>query len=328
MGAEHYIGLGGGKAAFGPVGGNRRHGADLGVTEPPPPSPWPQGRTQMMEVATCRREAGVRDVAIHTLIDDIAAQWRTAGTWWVDAATLQRTLGVSPQDYYQSTYATDLSGDRMVTLEAANDRLDASSVGVLAALVEHLAGPAAVAELVVAGIYHPHEQQAELMAALMDRVASLIGRHQFQEQTYRAMLHDRRNVERARDTYIDHFFDLAAARRLAAAAYCRERAFALPDLALATAEGLLGLLFERHVLTSESLFARLFPRFAAAERAEGFARERGAARGAEPHVDRAGEESQARRVMGLRRGRLTLDELRDSIESVHATIAPNLQPLA
>ena len=66
------------------------------------------------------------------LISDIATQWQADGTWSIDAATLQRVLDVPPQDYYQSIYAADLGGDRMVTLEAANERLDGASVGVLA----------------------------------------------------------------------------------------------------------------------------------------------------------------------------------------------------
>lgn len=279
-------------------------------------------------MATWRRTCGVRDATIEALIDDIATQWRGSGTWTVDAATLQRTLGVSPQDYYQSIYAADLAGDRMVTLETANDRLDSASVGALVALVEHLVGPRAVAVLVAAGIYHPYEQQAELMGALLNQVASLLDGHEFQEQAYRAMLRDRRSAERARDVYLAHFFDLDVARHVATAEYCQLHGFAIPDLAIDTAERLLECLFHRHVLTCEALFARLFPRFVAAERLEEFDRTRAQdgerARPGEQALSEGGERSRARSIMGLRRGKLTAGELRNRYKELIKRFHPDV----
>ena len=198
-------------------------------------------------------------------------------------------------------------------------------------MLEHLCGAQAEAALERAGVFFPHEQQAEIMAEFLTGAAAAVREHRFQDETFAAMLRTFARLPEARRVYLDHFFDLDDLRERAARRYCAGRTFALPDLALANAREVLRVLFAKHVLRHRSIFGSLQVAFHRAAVNAGFTddsreRRQQRARREGPAESSLSTGDQTRRAMGLGAGPLTARGLKARYKQLMKRFHPDVNP--
>ena len=166
--------------------------------------------------------------ALADLIDDIERQEQAGRSWRLTATQLQRILGLSPERYYQDIYGAQMAGHPLIDLSLALEPFSQASAPSLVAVLEHLCGAGAESALERAGVFFSHEQQAEVMADFLTAAAEAVRRHQFQDETFTAMLRTFGRFPEARQVYLDHFFDIDDLQERAARRYCAGRVFTLP----------------------------------------------------------------------------------------------------
>ena len=258
------------------------------------------------------------------LIDAIRRQEAAGRGWQLAPTDLQRLLGLSREQYLQEIYTAQVAGHPLLSLSAATHSFRQASIRELVALLEHLCGAEAVPTLERAGIFFSHAEQAEIMAEFLSGAAATVRDHEFQTESFTAMLHTFGSLPHARQVYLAHYFDMQDLQRRAAARYCAARTFALPDLAVTNAEGLLRFLFAKHILKAESIFSPLHESFLAAAVSAGYAespRERRAQREAPPSPTDA-----ARRTMGLGAASVTRDRLKSRYKQLMKRYHPDVNP--
>ena len=270
--------------------------------------------------------------ALANLINEIERQELAGRSWRLTPTELQGILGLSPEHYYQEIYGAHVAGHPLIELSLALQPFSQASARSLVAVLEHLCGAEAESALERAGVFFSHEQQAEIMAEFLTSAAETVRRHQFEEETFAAMLRTFGSFPEARRVYLDHFFDLKELQERAARRYCAGRTFGLPDLALANAREVLRFFFAKHVLQRRSLFGALhgaFHRaavdagFAAAEKRE-WRRQR--ARREAPAQPSRSAADQARRAMGLGREPLTARGLKARYKQLMKRYHPDVNP--
>ena len=269
--------------------------------------------------------------ALADLIDDIERQEQAGRSWRLTPTQLQRILGLSPERYYQEIYGAQMAGHPLIDLSLALEPFSQASAPSLVAVLEHLCGAGAESALERAGVFFSHEQQAEIMADFLTAAAEAVRRHQFQDETFTAMLRTFGRFPEARQVYLDHFFDIDDLQERAARRYCAGRAFTLPDLALANAREVLRLFFAKHVLRRRSIFGSLHEAFHRAAVNAGFAAEertssRQRARRQAPERPERSAAAQARRAMGLGPEPLTARGLRARYKQLMKRYHPDVNP--
>ena len=269
--------------------------------------------------------------ALADLIDEIGRQEQAGGSWRLTPVELQRILGLSPERYYQEIYGAQMAGHPLIELSLALEPFSQSSAPALVAVLEHLCGAEAESALERAGVFLSHDQQAEIMAEFLAGAAEAVRRHEFQDDTFAAMLRTFGSFPEARRIYLEHFFDLDDLQERTARRYCAGRTFTHPHLALATAREVLRVLFAKHVLRRRSIFGALHEAFHRAAVNAGFTvasrerRQRRARREApeEPSLSAA---DQARRAMGLGAGPLTAHALKARYKLLMKRFHPDVNP--
>lgn len=264
--------------------------------------------------------------ALTELITEIRRQEAAGHAWELAPADLQRILGLTPEQYYREMYAAQMAGHPLISLDLATERFSQDSVLPLVSLLEHLCGAEAELALERAGIFFSHDQQAEVTAEFLGAAAATVRAHEFQDEDFAAMLRVFGSLARARQTYLDHYFDLDEVRRGAARRYCAAHDFTIPELALRNAEGVLRYLFSKHVLRADSIFGSLHDAFLAAAVSAGFADEppRGERRPPPYTVDATAD--QARRAMGLDSEPLTLERIKARYKQLMKRFHPDVNP--
>ena len=264
--------------------------------------------------------------ALTGLVAEIRRQEAAGHAWELAPGDLQRLLELTPEQYYQSVYAAHVEGHPLISLDLATERFSQGSVLPLVNLLEHLCGAEAESALERAGIFFSHDQQAEITAGFFDAAAGTVGAHEFQDEEFTAMLRVFGGIARARQTYLDHYFDLDEMRHGAALRYCAARDFTIPELALRNAEGVLQHLFSKHVLRAESIFGSLHGRFLAAAARAGFADEPPRRERRPPADSATTATDHARRTMGLGAGPLTLQRIKARYKQLMKRFHPDVNP--
>ena len=263
-------------------------------------------------------------VALADLIGEIERQEREGRSWRLTPAHLQRILGLSPERYYQEIYGAQMAGHPLIDLSLALQPFSQASAPSLLAVLEHLCGAGAEGALERAGVFLSHEQQAEILAEFLTAAAGAVRRHEFDDETFAAMLRTFGRFPEARRVYLDHFFDLDDLQERAARRYCAGRSFTLPELALANAREVLRVFFARHVLRRRSIFGSLHEAFQRAAEERTSRRER-AGRQAPERPERSAA-ARARRAMGLGPEPLTTRGLRGRYKDLMKRYHPDVNP--
>lgn len=264
--------------------------------------------------------------ALTDLVTEIRRQEAVGHAWELAPRDLQRFLDLTPEQYYQAIYAAQVKGHPLISLDLATERFSRDSVLPLVSLLEHLCGAEAESALERAGIFFSHDQQAEITAGFLDAAAGTVAAHEFQDEEFTAMLRVFGGVARARQTYLDHYFDLDEMRRGAAFRYCAARVFTIPELALRNAEGVLRHLFAKHVLRADSIFGSLHEAFLAAAARAGFADEPPRRERRSPPDSATTATEQARRAMGLGAEPLTLGRIKSRYKHLMKRFHPDVNP--
>ena len=264
--------------------------------------------------------------ALAALVAEIQRQEAAGRAWELAPGDLQRLLDLTPEQYYREIYAARMACRPLVSLDLATERLSQDSILPLVSLLEHLCGAAAESVLERAGIFFSHDQQAEIAAEFLGAAAGTLRAHEFQSEDFTAMLRTFGSIARARQTYLDHYFDLDEVRRGAARRYCAARDFTIPELALRNAEGVLQYLFSKHVLRADSIFGSLHDAFLAAAASAGFADEPPRRERRPPPDTAAAATEQARRAMGLGTEPLTLERIKSRYKQLMKRFHPDVNP--
>ena len=264
--------------------------------------------------------------ALTELITEIRRQEAAGHAWELAPGDLQRILDLTPEQYYREMYAAQMAGHPLISLDLGTERFSQDSVLPLVSLLEHFFGAEAEPALERAGIFFSHDQQAEITAEFLGAAAGTVRAHEFQDEDFAAMLRVFGSLARARQTYLDHYFDLEEMRHGAALRYCAARDLTIPELALRNAEGVLQHLFAKHVLRADSIFGSLHDSFLAAAVNAGFADEppRGERRPPPYAVDATAD--QARRAMGLDSEPLTLERIKARYKQLMKRFHPDVNP--
>jgi hypothetical protein len=165
------------------------------------------------------------------------------------------------------------------------------------------------------------------MALFLAAAAGAVDEHEFQADTFTAMLQTFGRLPQARQAYLQHYFDLAAIQDQTARTYCASRSFAIPDLAVRNAAGLLRFLLQKHILREESIFARLQDDFLEAAIRAGFAtrpRQEQGQRKQPLHVRPPTDV--ARQTMGIGPGPILLSQLQASYKALMKRYHPDINP--
>lgn len=264
--------------------------------------------------------------ALTGLVTEIRRQEAAGRAWELAPGDLQRLLELTSEQYYQAIYAAQMAGHPLITLDLATEGFSQDTVLPLVNLLEHLCGAEAESALERAGIFFSHDQQAEITAGFLDAASGTVGAHEFQDEDFTAMLRVFGGIGRARQTYLDHYFDLDEMRQGAARRYCAAHEFGIPELALRNAEGVLQHLFAKHVLRAESIFGSLHDTFLAAAARAGFADEPPRREQRLPPGSATTATDQARRAMGLGAEPLTLERIKARYKQLMKRFHPDVNP--
>ena len=251
--------------------------------------------------------------------------------WSLDATEIRELLGINSEDFYRRIYAAE-SGDRpLISLSAATGKYSQKNIWEFVALIELFCGGETEGRLERAGIFFTHPEQLEILGIFLNEAAGAVRRHEVDVEEFSAMLRAFGGYDRARDVYLEEYFPLADLIRRAAAVYCGDRSFGIPDLAEANAKRLLRFFFQKHVLEVRSVFAVLIDQLVRQAVAEGCSAEQGASprnreqSEADPQ-DRSSVLQRAHRSMNLEGRALTLPLLKSQYKRLMKIYHPDINP--
>jgi hypothetical protein len=206
------------------------------------------------------RHTESRQETVEPLIRTIVNQEESRGAWLLSADRLREFLAMDHADFYRSAYAAARSNNRMVGPESLTAEFGPENVGELISFLEALfeeQGERCNVEsaFAAAGLFFPHELQAELLATYLQEGQRHAASHEIDREAFIRMLEQRRSYERARDLYLWHAVDLSRVREAAIAHFMEQHDFGFPEVARRTAERLVAFLFRRHVLESATILA-------------------------------------------------------------------------
>jgi hypothetical protein len=252
-------------------------------------------------------------------------------SWSLEAAEIRDLLGVGSTEFFRRIYAAESRDHPLISLAAATGTYSQDNIWEFVALIELFCGAEAEERLERAGIFFSHPEQMEILGVFLNQTAAALRLQQVDAEQFSAMLRTFGRFEQARDVYIAEHFPLDELMRGAAAAYCSDRSFAIPRLALANAKRLLEFFFQKHVLQRRSIFAVLIGRLLRQAVAEGYAAEterlRGEQQGAEPGV--SGPSSHldgARKAMDLEGRPLSVPLLKRQYKRLMKIYHPDINP--
>lgn len=261
-------------------------------------------------------------------IRDIEA---SGAPWSLGAAEIRDLLGVTTEDFYRRIYLAESGNHPLVSLSAATGTYSQENIWEFVALVELFCGSETEVLLEKAGIFFTHPEQLEILGVFLTEVAAAIRNHDLESEVFSAMLRAFGSFERARDVYLEEYFPLADLINRAAALYCGDRSFVIPELAETNAKRLLQFFFQKHVLEARGIFAALLDQLLRQAVAEGYAAEQAdnrtnRERGRTGEPDRSSVLQQARRSMNLEERALTLPLLKAQYKRLMKIYHPDINP--
>lgn len=287
-----------------------------------------------MDAASGRKE-GADPAAVIERIRELVSGGRS---WSLEAAEIRMLLGIGTEEFHRRIYAAESRGHPLVSLSAATGTYSQENIWEFVALVELFCGPRTESLLQAAGIFFRHPEQMEILGVFLGEAAAALRDHRVDSEQFSAMLRIFGRFERARDVYIREYFPLEPLMRRAAALYCSQRAFGIPQLAEVNAIRLLEFFFRRHVLEPAGVFAVLIDRLLRQAEAEGYAEPKAGAggeergEGDEASGRRAGMEdstlrlSRARAAMNLDGRPLDLPLLKSRYKHLMKIYHPDINP--
>ena len=251
--------------------------------------------------------------------------------WSLNAEEIRELLGVNNEDFYRRIYAAASGDHPLISLSAATGKYSQENIWEFVALIELFCGGETETRLEKAGIFFTHPEQLEILGIFLAEAAGTVRRHEVDAEEFSAMLRAFERYDRARDVYLEEYFPLADLIRGAAAVYCGDRSFGIPDLAQANAERLLQFFFQKHVLEVRSVFAVLIDQLLRQAAAEGYFAEQGASRRnrEQPDAelqDRSSVLQRARRSMDLEGRALTLPLMKAQYKRLMKIYHPDINP--
>lgn len=227
--------------------------------------------------------------------------------WSLDAEEIRELLGVSTEDFHRRIYAAEAEGRSLISLSAATGRFNQENIWEFVALIELFCGGETETQLEQAGIFFSHPEQLEILGIFLAEAAAAVRQHDLNTAEFSAMLRAFDSYERARDVYLEEYVPLPGLIDRAAALYCGDRSFAIPELAAANVKRLLRFFFQKHLLEIRSVFAVLIEQMLRQAIAEGYAEEQADDR-RKREQRRTGEPEEHSSVLQASRRSLDLEE--------------------
>ena len=265
------------------------------------------------------------------VIDRIRDMVSSGQPWSLSAEEIRELLGVNNEDFYRRIYAAASGDHPLISLSAATGKYSQENIWEFVALIELFCGGETETRLEKAGIFFTHPEQLEILGIFLAEAAGTVRRHEVDAEEFSAMLRAFERYDRARDVYLEEYFPLADLIRGAAAVYCSDRSFGIPDLAEANAKRLLRFFFQKHVLEVRSVFAVLIDQLLRQAAAEGYFAEQEASRRnrEQPDAelqDRSSVLQRARRSMDLEGRALTLPLMKAQYKRLMKIYHPDINP--
>ncbi len=251
--------------------------------------------------------------------------------WSLNAEEIRELLGVNNEDFYRRIYAAASGDHPLISLSAATGKYSQENIWEFVALIELFCGGETETRLEKAGIFFTHPEQLEILGIFLAEAAGTLRRHEVDAEEFSAMLRAFERYDRARDVYLEEYFPLADLIREAAAVYCSDRSFGIPDLAEANAKRLLRFFFQKHVLEVRSVFAVLIDQLLRQAAAEGYSGEQGDSRRNREQSDADLQDrslvlQRARRSMDLEGRALTLPLMKAQYKRLMKIYHPDINP--
>ena len=261
-------------------------------------------------------------------IRDIEA---SGAPWSLGAADIRDLLGVTAEDFYRRIYAAESGDHPLISLSAATGTYGQENIWEFVALIELFCGGETETRLEQAGIFFSHSEQLEILGVFLAEAVVAIRRHNLNIEEFSAMLRTFGSYERARDVYLEEHFPLTGLIDRAAALYCGDRSFGIPELAETNVKRLLRFFFQKHVLEIRSIFAVLIEYLLQQAIAEGYAAEQADDRRKREQTgagvpDRSSVLQKARKTMNLERKALTLPLLKAQYKRLMKIYHPDINP--
>jgi len=207
------------------------------------------------------------------VIDRIRDIEASGAPWSLGAAEIRELLGINNEDFYRRIYAAESGDHPLISLSAATGTYGQENIWEFVALIELFCGGETEIRLEQAGIFFSHSEQLEILGVFLAEAVVAIRRHNLNIEEFSAMLRTFGSYERARDVYLEEHFPLTGLIDRAAALYCGDRSFGIPELAETNVKRLLRFFFQKHVLEIRSIFAVLIEYLLQQAIAEGYAAE-------------------------------------------------------
>ena len=251
--------------------------------------------------------------------------------WSLSAEEIRELLGVNNEDFYRRIYAAASGDHPLISLSAATGKYSQENIWEFVALIELFCSGETETRLEKAGIFFTHPEQLEILGIFLAEAAGTVRRHEVDAEEFSAMLRAFERYDRARDVYLEEYFPLADLLRGAAAVYCSDRSFGIPDLAEANAKRLLRFFFQKHVLEVRSVFAVLIDQLLRQAAAEGYSGEQGDSRRNREQSDADLQDrslvlQRARRSMDLEGRALTLPLMKAQYKRLMKIYHPDINP--
>jgi hypothetical protein len=265
------------------------------------------------------------------VIDRIRDIEASGAPWSLGAAEIRELLGINNEDFYRRIYAAD-SGERpLISLSAATGTYGQENIWEFVALIELFCGGETEIRLEQAGIFFGHSEQLEILGVFLAEAAAAIRQHNLNTEEFSAMLRTFGSYERAREVYLEEHFPLTGLIDRAAAVYCGDRSFGIPELAVANVKRLLRFFFQKHLLETRSVFAVLIDQLLQQAVAEGYAAEQADERRKREQPgagvpDRSSVLQRARQTMNLEGITLTLPPLKAQYKRLMKIYHPDINP--
>lgn len=202
--------------------------------------------------------------SLDSIISLILSHVEPDGRWSVATDELISAGGVPLQDFYGTMYRLD----RRVGFSEGLRGFSEETAGELVTLLEAFYGDRTEAAFTDAGLFLPHEHRLELMELLLSEAGAACSRHTLELETFWEMVRVFGSFRKAVDTYLEEYLKPDAVIEAAADAFCAARGEESQRRCLALEH--LALLFRRHIVSRESLFAPIEAEFTRSAFARGY----------------------------------------------------------